>query len=444
MFENLELGSILEKASDNIIGDGPVPVLSSMEGDYFTDFDMSDAQSKWEVFIDSCIAEQYRSLETVLPMLAEELVSVGEFFLLKFWRKQVLQNGEEKWQIKYYVRPSESLARGYSGYYVKDGVKIDEFTGEVKSYFFIKDNLWNQRQPYALTFGDMDVIEIPAHAVIHCFVPKQFMSRGYPTIVSMLEPAENVTEFRNAEIRKQSINAHFSLAVTSKHRGRRPKLNELTDGVDPWSQDPSGPNHTKNYNIKDGTVIELPEGVEVQTIAPSKGDTPTQDLISSTLGILGSRLGVSRPSIDGDLSKMSYSSGKFSMIENKKVHRRFRRLLEKQVYRVMWDDFLRLEYPTVYTDVRTIPISWSASSEWVLDPEKQSTAVKRNLRSGFMSWSELAASKGVSLEQLFESLQGEQAMAEKYNLKYDSMPWSDTDRENYISTGGNDADDTSG
>ncbi len=79
-----------------------------------------------------------------------------------------------------------------------------------------------------------------------------------------------------------------------------------------------------------------------------------------------------------------------------------------------------------FTEVLWQPRGWS----WV-DPLKDQKANAEGVALGVMTRSDIAASQGKDLEEIFEQLQREKTMAEQYGLSFGTEPTEEVvDEEN--------------
>ncbi|MEZ5398613.1 MAG: phage portal protein [Bryobacteraceae bacterium] len=256
---------------------------------------------------------------------------------------------------------------------------------------------------------NMRSVRVPADQVLHLFQPLQpGQERGVSWLAPALLPLRELQEFAEAALVRQKVAALYAGFV------RTP------DGTNPLKPTSDVP------TLEPGSMVRLQGGEEVEFSEPPEVGQQFEPFVRQQLRAIASALNIPYEFLSGDVSQVTFASGRHSILE-------FRRQLESiqhhlivyQLCRPVWDAWIRFGIaagvlpgqPTNYTDVR-----WVGPLPEMLDPKSEVAAIVSRVRAGFMSRSEAVSLTGLDAEQVDAETAADNARADRLGLVLDSDP----------------------
>ena len=252
---------------------------------------------------------------------------------------------------------------------------------------------------------DMRSIRVPADQLIHLYRPIQAgVERGVSWLAPALVALRELQEFVEAALVKAKISSLFTGFV------RTP------DGSNPLQQDSTVP------TLEPGSMVRLRPNEEVEFTEPPDAGATYEPFIRQQLRAIASALNVPYELLSGDVSQVTFASGRHSLLE-------FRRQLESiqhhlmvfQLCRPVWNAWLRLAVVAGalpegnYQNVR-----WIAPSIEMLDTGAEVRAMVQRVRAGFVSRSEMVSRDGWDVEEIDAEIAADNARADRLSNVYDS------------------------
>ena len=233
------------------------------------------------------------------------------------------------------------------------------------------------------------------------------MERGASWLAPALVALRELQEFIEASLVKQKIGALMTAFVTSP------------DG----SSNPLGGTPTQPPTLEPGSAVLLQPGQDV-TISepPQAGDF--EPFIRAQLRAIASALNVPYELLSGDVSQVTFASGRHSLLE-------FRRQLETiqhhllvfQLCRPIWNAWTRLAAAAgVLPEGDYSTVRWIAPQIEMLDPAAETRNQVQRVRAGFISRSEVISRDGWDIEEIDAEIAADNARADKLGLTLDSDP----------------------
>lgn len=338
--------------------------------------------------------------------LARSLACDGEIFV------RVIYN-EGPHGIKLQVVDPDLVDHTYNvtlrnGNPVRLGVECDKLTNAAVAY-----HVWND-YPNSGNNAGLQRLRIPAAEMIHVYDPQRAnQTRGVTWFAPVLVLLKMLDGLNEAVLILNRISASKMGFFVHKD----------ANGFDADSFAKMG-----EINAEPGTAMALPPGVEFQnwdTGQPGTSYEPFEKVLERTIA---SGLRVSYVSLFGNLTDTSYSSGRTGTQQerdNWKLIQRlyidaFRRPLYKKWgqaslmaggLRLPSRDFARFQA----SDFK--PRTWP----WI-DPIKDLESARIAIGLGLGSRTDYADERGIDIEEVFEKLDKEQALASLYNINISGNP----------------------
>lgn len=249
---------------------------------------------------------------------------------------------------------------------------------------------------------------VPADRVIHVFSP---MKPGFEVGISWLAPAlvplYELQSFMEASLVRARTGSLFAGFIRS------------ADGT-PILVNPDG-----DPVFEPGSMARLRPGDELQFSTPpdpTQGYTP---FISTQLRAIASALGLPYELLSGDLSGVTFASGRHSLLAfERTVESLVENLVAFQFCRPVWQWWTKImvaagEPPE---EILTAPVRWIAPEFQTLDSRMTTNATLQKIRAGLLSRSEAVSSSGMDPEALDAEIAADNARADRLGLIYDSDP----------------------
>lgn len=177
-----------------------------------------------------------------------------------------------------------------------------------------------------------------------------------------------------------------------------------------------------------GMFEQLPDGVHFSAYDPQHPVSAFSDFVKAVLRGAASGLGVSYNTLANDLEGVNFSSIRSGVLEEREQWRSLQAWFIDQFCQPVFDAWLETavltnddmqnafeRYGDRLSQVRWQPRGWA----WV-DPLKDQQANKGAIDLGVLTRSDIAAQQGKDLEEIFEQLAREQALAKQFGLALES------------------------
>lgn len=301
-----------------------------------------------------------------------------------------------------------------NGNRIRMGVELDKFNRPVAYHLFTAhpgdtSSVWMGKS----------YNRVPADKILHCFLPERAMqTRGVTWMAPAIASLKMLHGYREAELVAARVGASKMGFFTSPNG----------DGFVPDDTD----NKVPIMEAEPGTFQQLPAGVQFQTFDPTHPTSAFADFEKAVLRGIASGLGVSYTSLANDLEGVSYSSIRQGALEDRDqwkvvqdylvqhfVEPVFRAwlmsIMEDQIITLPASKFDKFADATVF---RARGFSW-------VDPLKEMNAAVIGLKNGILSMQDVANQYGRDVEETFDQIQAEKALAESYGLKMAFEPFGD-------------------
>lgn len=178
---------------------------------------------------------------------------------------------------------------------------------------------------------------------------------------------------------------------------------------------------------------ELPAGTELAMLDPSHPVTAYSSYVQGVLRGIATGLGVTYHALSGDLTAVNFSSIRAGTLEERDNYRRHQQFFTAHLMRPIFENWLehnraRLGVPQT-ADAETGVIFQPRGWTWV-DPVKDLQAHQLAYDLGVTSLSDIAASQGRDLEEVFDQRQKEKELAASYGIDIATNPTAIVEDQN--------------
>jgi lambda family phage portal protein len=322
----------------------------------------------------------------------------GEVFFRKWYG-----SGEYGFQLEMIdamrVPTEMNIVQG-NGIEVINGIEYTD--GDVTGYYIARRGM---RQD----FTSENYERVDAKFILHLFVPLfAEQKRGFPWLSAGMSRIHQLDRYENAEI------------IASRIAAEKGGFFKRTAAADTgFSGDGSEEESEIQYmDSEAGSFGILPEGYDFAPWDPTHPTNAFESLSNKLLKGIASAGNVNYTSLANDLSEVNYSSARIGMLEVRDFWKGRQNWLVNWFHDAVYAEWLpmamssgkiRLPFSRIneFMRVSWVPRSWA----WV-DPQKEANANKANLLMRVTSLSDIAASQGDEIEDVFDRLAKEKQMAD--------------------------------
>ena len=296
--------------------------------------------------------------------------------------------------------PTEMNIIQTGGVQVINGIEYTD--GEPTAYYIARRGM---KQDYVAENYE----RVDAKFVLHLYVPLVAeQKRGFPWLSAGMQRIHMLDRYENAEI--------IASRIAAEKGGFFKRTSAAETGFNGEGSDEE--QEIQYMDSEAGSFGILPEGYDFSPWDPTHPTNAFESLSNKLLKGIASAGNVNYTSLANDLSDVNYSSARIGMLEvrdNWKARQNwFTNWFHDTIYAewlpmAMSSGQIRLPFARVtdYGRVSWVPRSWA----WV-DPLKESNANKANLMMRVTSLSDIASAQGDEIEDVFDRLAKEKAMAE--------------------------------
>ncbi len=341
--------------------------------------------------------------------VAESLARDGEVFAKKV-RNNRYTDGFSIQFLEPEMIDTEKNGRARNGNEIRMGVELDQFHRPVA--YYVKTRHPND-MAIATAQNSEKLVRVDASEMIHVFIQqRQYQTRGEPFMASAIASLKMLNGYREAElVAARAAAAKFGIITT-------PTGDEFV-GDDEENGMPI-------IDMEPGSYSQLPEGHDFKMIDPTHPTTAFADFEKAVLRGIASGLNVSYTSLANDLTGVSYSSIRQGTIEERDNYKMLQSFIIEHfcepVFNAWLDsalDFGSMNIPATqdkFNKFSANVIFRGRGFAWV-DPLKEINASVVAINNGLISMSDVAATYGRDVEDLFAQIQSDKEMAERYGLK---------------------------
>lgn len=332
--------------------------------------------------------------------------------LFRIWR------GEQfgKWKFQLEAIEIDRLDLDYTtdlpnGNFIRFGIEFNRF-GKVLFYHI------RQKHPGDV-FGSVSGIreKIPASEIIHGYwIERPGQSVGVPWFASVMQSLQDLGKFREAELVASRVAACTGYAIKQQN----------PDGWD-GTKDADG---NQLQEMSPGMGMLLSPGQELQMINPTHPNQVFGDFIKSALRGIAAGMGVSYNSLANDLESVNYSSMRAGKLEEVEEYKAIQSWMIENFHSRVFSEWLTSALSFQLLKLPgggALPISkfdkfdspsWKPRRWPWVDPQKDLDAAILSVEKGFKSRQQIIAEMGGDINEVFQEIEADEALAEKHGLEF--------------------------
>ena len=294
------------------------------------------------------------------------------------------------------------------------GVEIDEF-GRSVAYHLLKTHRGDHEFAQAYS---RDHTRVKAENILHLFqCDRPHQTRGVPPLAASMNALKMLHGYREAELVASRVAACKMGFITTP------------DG-DGYAGDDFEDTNTPIMSAEAGSFEQLAAGQSITTFDPTHPTTAFSDFHKAVLRGVASSMGVSYASLASDLESVNYSSIRQGALDERDNYRTLQSFLIAHFVEPIFKSWLTsamtagsINLPmTRYEKFANSVIYRPRGFSWV-DPVKEINAQVTGIENGLLSLQDVANNYGADIEDVFESIQREKELAEKYGLSLAFEPF---------------------
>jgi lambda family phage portal protein len=303
-----------------------------------------------------------------------------------------------------------------NGNEVRMGVEIQKGTGKPLSYYMFEDHPHHDQNYGSRT--KRKHVRVSADQIIHCFMQERAgQTRGVPPMSNVLSKLKMLDGYQEATLVNARVAASKMGFFTSPegdgfigddYDGHAPMI----DAAEPAS------------------FIQLPAGMSFESFEPSSGTESFSEFEKAILRSIASGLGVSYVSLANNLEGVSYSSIRQGTIEDRDHFKMMQKFMVDhfidEIYRSWLEMAItvgRVQLPMQKYDLFADNVIYRPRGFAWVDPQKEIAANVLALNNGIVSLQDIHAHYGRDTEEVFEQVDRERELADRYNIDTAFQPF---------------------
>lgn len=386
-----------EAIVSNVFGEGLIPRFRR-KGERAVDLDELARATLDTPRTDYCDQLDYYGLQA---LFGATTVQGGESLVHRVWdrsagdvpvRFQVLEAD--------YLDSSRDTGRTKTGGRIIQGVEFDA-NGRRSKYWMFEDH------PGGSWVRSTTSIAIDARDVAHIYrIERPGQVRGIPWLAPIMLRIADFSDYEEAQLLRQKIAACFVGVKT-----------------DPISSGPASATSTADEleNIEPGSWYRASNGSTI-TFGTPPPITDYKDYASVSLHALAAGLGVSHEAMTGDLQGVNFTSGRMGRLEFERNVKRWRsHTFVPQGCDVLirwWLEAAAL----AGADTKGVTVRHSAPPVEMISPHEEVTALRDAMRSGQKTLPQVAAERGMDVDELLDEIEETNEMLDARGIVLDSDP----------------------
>lgn len=305
-----------------------------------------------------------------------------------------------------------------TGNEIRLGVEIDS-AGSPVAYHFLTyhpgDSGWfSQRN------SNRKYRRVPADKVMHLYIRRRIgQTRGEPPITPVVRDLKMLDGYREAELTNRRISASTMGFITER----------LSEGASPNSPQAfadekvgEGASAELVIDMEPGVFRRLPSGLQVEKFEGASTSVDFAQFDGQIKRSLSMGLGISAFSLGMEIDKMSFSTARTIVIEDRDFYRGKQRMFMRLAKKI-FDRWLTMH---ILSDGAQIPASRTVVIQensvfrargwaWV-DPAKDTSANAEALRTRQTSLSRIASERGLDFDELLDEIEADEAALKERGL----------------------------
>lgn len=399
----------LQVWKSNVVGDGIIPSIKSPALPKVA----STLNDLWNAWGDetACDAEDRHDFYGLQALAFSTIVESGSVLARRVWRRKT-DGLPVPMQILLLEPDHLDVSRDRllpDGGRIIQGVEYDKSMRRV-AYHLYSEHPGDRIMPLTGLVSQ----RIPAEDVLHVFRTDRIgQADGVPWSTPGIIRLRDFDEYEDAELIRQKIAACFVGFIHDIE-------SEGSDGTTGSS------NGDMIERLEPGILEKLPPGKDV-----TFGNPPVvQNYGPHTVQILrgvAAAFGTTYEAMTGDYSQVNFSSGRMGALEwSRAIRQAQNHMMITQFCKGIWRWFLEA---AAFVDAvpENVPIQakWTPPARDMIDPVKETEAVKAQIRIGIKSLSEAISERGKDPDEVLAQIAADNAVLDAKKLRLDSDPRKD-------------------
>lgn len=388
----------VQALTNNIVGTGirPTPLEVSRAAE-------KRIMSLWKTWAGKkrCDFDGNLSFYGIQKLVMRTVVTSGECLVVK--RRSNDKTLPIKLQVLEpdFIDTHKSFVNKDDGSFVIHGVQFNK-DGQKTGYWLYKQHPGSARLSLSIT-SDF----VKAEDVIHVFaIERPGQVRGIPWLSTSMIRMKDFDDYEDAELVRQKIAACFTVFVQDSNPDA---ITNNTEEADIASR------------VEPGIIEILPPGKQVSFAQP-----PTTNGYEAysrkILQGIAAGTGITYEAMTGDLSNVNFSSGRMGWIEFQRNIQDWQEdMLIPQLCETVWEWFLEAGQMVGKTKT-DIEATWTPPRREMIDPVKETNAIKLQVRNGFISYPEALRQMGYDPEDTLDEIAAFNKMLDEKGIILDSDP----------------------
>jgi len=297
-----------------------------------------------------------------------------------------------------------------NGNIVLMGVEIDRWRKPVAYHVSTRNDML---ELYGTIIPSGPYVRVPASDMIHLFDPERAdQTRGISWMAPAMVGLHNLKGYIEAAV----INARVGASKMGFFR-------DPTGGDGPYEGDTTDASGNKITTIEPG-IFEDIGSKEFHPYDPKYPDQQFDPFVKAILRGVSAGLGVSFSSLSNDLTEVNFSSIRAGLIEERETWKSLQAWFVEGFLNRVYSEWLEM---ALLTEAVTLPYAkytkfnapkWTGRRWAWVDPLKDVEASKAAVAAGFKSATQIINEAGGDIEELYQELAEEKALAEEYGLEF--------------------------
>lgn len=304
------------------------------------------------------------------------------------------------------------------------GIELDEFDVPTAYYIMVK-----HPSETTYTFNTRKYMRIPADEIKHVFIPERIaQARGIPWMHSSVRRINMIGGYEEAEL-------------VAARAGASKMGFYYTETGEEYTGDGTEVDGSLVEEVEPGTLRQLPEGVRFEAYDPQHPTGAFNYFMRGVLKGAAAGLNVSYTGYSGDLEAVNYSSIRAGLIDERENWRVLQGWFVEHVMSDIYEKWLvgaltrgliinasGVKLPLSKKE-KFLNVHWQVRGWTWVDPLKDQQANVLAVANGHMTNSQIAASQGYDLEEIYEALAYEAELAKQYGLDFTNKTEDSSDAE---------------
>ncbi len=336
----------------------------------------------------------------IQALMGGTTVQGGESLVMREWDRRLEVPVRFRVLEADHLDSSRDAARTKTGGRIVQGVEFDS-DGRRKQYWLFEDH------PGSSWIRSTQSVAIDARDVAHIYrIERPGQVRGIPWLAPIMLRIADFGDYEEAQLLRQKIAACFVGVKTDPITAGPASSASSADALE---------------TIEPGTWYRASQGSKIEFSSPPP-ITDYADYASVSLHALAAGLGISYEALTGDLKGVNFTSGRMGRLEFERNTARWRsHTFVPQGCDVLIRWWLEAG-ALAGADTKNVAVKHMAPPREMVSPEREVPALNGAMRSGQKTLPQIAAERGMDVDELLDEIQETNRMLDERGIVLDSDP----------------------